>query len=496
MEAVAGSGMRSGELWRHVVPYRGLEPMEEKDSDYFFGRGRETIEAIETLASAPNGICLLIGNSGVGKTSVAHAGVLAALKRQAWPDASIENQKWPDALKDSRHWCFLSFKPGAEPIKALADSFLNTWQFDATDPRRAEQLHGWLNLLLEGRAAISDLIDATARRQAEVGLREPGIFFVLVDQAEELYVRAQEQQRHRFSQLLAAATRDARIRILMTLRSDFFGQLQADESLFAVHRVVHVPPLREAELHEVVSRPAALLGARFETEDVVHAITQRAAEDSARDAGTLPLLSYLLMDTWMEMIRRGDGILRLPTKSFDIGSILAGRANEFLSAHPASERDVRRIFTLKLATAREDGEPVRRRAPRSEFTDQEWRLVSELSDHPYRLLVIATSDHDETYAEVAHEAIFRRWDKLREWIAGELQFLAWRGEIEVARRRWQAAPEPAKSEGLLMGLALAEARKWLLERAHDLSAIDRDFIERSIKETDRRTQGWVRRWFS
>ena len=25
----------------------------------------------------------------------------------------------------------------------------------------------------------------------------------------------------------------------------------------------------------------------------------------------------------------------------------------------------------------------------------------------------------ETYAEVAHEAIFRRWDKLREWIAAE-----------------------------------------------------------------------------
>ena len=53
---------------------------------------------------------------------------------------------------------------------------------------------------------------------------------------------------------------------------------------------------------------------------------------------------------------------------------------------------LRRIFTLKLATVREDGEPTRRRALRSEFSDEEWRLVSELADHPNRLLVTATPE--------------------------------------------------------------------------------------------------------
>ena len=38
---------RPGELWRYTSPYRGLEAMEEKDSDYFFGRTRETVEALE-----------------------------------------------------------------------------------------------------------------------------------------------------------------------------------------------------------------------------------------------------------------------------------------------------------------------------------------------------------------------------------------------------------------------------------------------------------------
>ena len=45
------------------------------------------------------------------------------------------------------------------------------------------------------------------------------------------------------------------------------------------------------------------------------------------------------------------------------------------------------MFTLKLATMREDGEPTRRRALRAEFSDEEWRLVTELADHPNRPLV-------------------------------------------------------------------------------------------------------------
>ena len=109
-----------------------------------------------------------------------------------------------------------------------------------------------------------------------------------------------------------------------------------------------------------------------------------------------------------------------------------------------AEEALRRILTLKLATVREDGEPTRRRAFRSEFSEEEWRLVSDLADHPNRLLVTATAETGETYAEVAHEAIFRRWDKLREWIAAEREFLAWRSGLEARRGRWQATPDASK----------------------------------------------------
>ena len=107
--------------------------------------------------------------------------------------------------------------------------------------------------------------------------------------------------------------------------------MQNDERLFAVYHRIEVPPLREPQLQEVVSRPANLLGARFETaqppyEHLIERrlanetwdgtstlpllIARRAAESSVKGAGALPLLSYLLEDFMfqMELLRRNIGV--------------------------------------------------------------------------------------------------------------------------------------------------------------------------------------------
>ena len=384
--------------------------MEEKDSDYFFGREEKTVEVIESLAAASRQLVILLGNSGVGKSSVAQAGMLAALKRQAWPEHADAASEWPDAFRESRRWCFLTLKPGAEPVRALVEPFLWTWQFDAVDPRRAELLSSWVSKLIDGKVTLRDLLDATeARYRDALHQPKPPAFLLYIDQGEELYVRAEEGQRRRFSEVIAQGVADPRLYTLMSMRTDFLGELQKDEPLYKVRRQIDVPPLREPELRQVVSRPAELLSAGFETAELPDIITRRAAEDSVKDVGALPLLSYTLDDMWKQMVKHDDGVLRLPAQSFELGGVLVNRADAFLAAHPKAGHQLRRIFTLNLATVREGEEPTRRRAPRSEFSDEEWRLVSELADHPNRLLVTATPEDGETYAEVAHETIFRRW---------------------------------------------------------------------------------------
>jgi len=487
MDAAAGGGaLPPGELWRHTAPYRGLNAMTESDADFFFGRARETAEVIGALADTPDKLPVLLGNSGVGKSSLAQAGAIAALVQQAWPETAETPGMWPPAFNASRRWCFLKLKPGIEPVRALVEPFLWTWQFDAVDPGRAELQSSWVCKLLEGKVTLRDLLDATqARYRNELHQPEPPAFLIYIDQGEELYARSEERERRLFSEMLVHGLGDPRLRAMISMRADFFGDLQKDEPLYMAHRQINVPPLREAQLHEVASRPAALLSARFDPEELAAALAGRTAQESAKDAGALPLLSYLLDDMWTGMVKRGDGKLRLPKAAVEIGAVLVDRADAFLAAHPNSEDQLRRIFTLRLATVRKGEEPTRRRAARSEFTDEEWRLVSELADHPNRLLVTATPEAGESYAEVAHETVFRRWEKLREWIEAEREFLAWRTGLESARRAWQDTPDSAKRDALLMGAALTKAQSRLEERRDNLSDVDRDFIDQSIQRERR-----------
>lgn len=493
MDAAAGGGAPTGQLWRHTAPYRGLAAMTEADADFFFGRTRETVEVITALATAPEKLPVLLGNSGVGKSSLAQAGVLAAIMRQAWPEPADTYGPWPQAFGNSRGWCMLSLKPGTEPVRALVEPFFRTWQFGAADSERARLQSNWVKDLLDGAVTLRDLLDATEiRYRDELHQPQPVAFLLYVDQGEELYVRADPRQRQRFSKILAEGLADSRLRALMSLRADFFGELLQDEALHEVSRKIEVPPLREAQLREVVTRPAKLLSASFETDHLAADIAKRAAEDSTEDAGALPLLSYLLDDMWQRMIERGDGVLRLAAPSIELGRVLVQRADEYLARNPKAEDTLRDVLTLKLATVREDGEPTRRLASRSEFSDEEWRLVTDLANHPNRLLVTATPENGETYAEVAHEAIFRRWGKLREWIAAEREFLAWRSRLESARRAWQQTSDASKDDALLMGAALTQAQSWLAKHASQLPAIDREFIGSSLARS-RRAQARARR---
>ena len=203
MDAAVGGGAPPGELWRHTAPYRGLAAMEEKDSDYFFGREDKTVEVIKALEAYPDKLPVLLGNSGVGKSSLAQAGVLAAFMRQGWPETAKDAGAWPRAFNDSRTWCVLTLKPGTEPVRAFVEPFIRTWQFDAVDPARAKLQTSWVDNLNAGAVTLRDLLDATELRYLdELHQPKPPAFLLYIDQGEELYVRAEPRQRQRFSQIL------------------------------------------------------------------------------------------------------------------------------------------------------------------------------------------------------------------------------------------------------------------------------------------------------
>ena len=196
-----------------------------------------------------------------------------------------------------------------------------------------------------------------------------------------------------------------------------------------------------------------------------------------------------MAELWREMEQRGDGILSWSQRTdlVDVGRPLSARADRYLAERPRDMEAVRALFTLRLAHVPVLGEPVRRRALRSECAEEQWRIVETLSDHDWRLLTVSedVATHEPT-VEVAHEQLLRSWTTLRDWLAESRDFFAWMGALEQARLGWLAADKT--EDALLMGVHLRRAQYWRNERGRELRPDDRSFIEVSEHREARAAQ--------
>jgi len=80
--------------------------------------------------------------------------------------------------------------------------------------------------------------------------------------------------------------------------------------------------------------------------------------------------------------------------------------------------------------------------------------------------------------EVAHEALIRRWERLRGWINEDIEFILWRQRIETLVEQWEQHERDAGC--LLRGSPLSEAERWLGARPEDLTTATNQFIQESI----------------
>ena len=346
------------------------------------------------MVSTPGRLIALVGNSGVGKSSLVLAGVIGTLRRQRWPDRQLA---WPATLKDSRAWAYFAIKPGEDPIGKLMSEWAALWFPDSTDPKRVDRRNEWAERLRQGKAQLADLIEATdAHFRNELSLTPPPRTFLYIDQGEELYARTPPAERKRFSEIIADGLGAApqRLIVMTSQRADYYGALQANATLFNIAARIDVPPLNSDKLTLVLREPARVLEVGFERDDLVSDLVN-SAEDQP---GALPLLADLLTDLWERMRTRGDGVLRVSDhrEIIQIGAALSKRANQTCAG--AGESGGRETAVhLASHSCAAPGEPVRARWEPDETRkdgqeDAEWALVQLLAAPEWRLLVTGEKD--------------------------------------------------------------------------------------------------------
>ena len=411
---------------RRDNPYRGLAAFGADDRALFFGRGADVGAIVDRLRSEQ--AVIVVGDSGVGKSSLVRAGVLPAIVA--------------GGLGGEREWRAVMLRPGADPLAAA-------------------------------RVALGvddgDLAALSAALAPAVG---HGLALFL-DQAEELITLAPRADAAALAErLVAALARDPGLRVIASVRGDFVARLAEVPGLGAlVTRGLHlVGPLDDDGRREAIAGPAATAGVTFEPA----AIDALVADSAGR--GGLPLLQFALTLLWQRRDLAAACITAADVAAIGgVGGALARHADGVIAALAPSGRTAARHLLTALVSA--DGTTAVRDA--ADLTlDEPGRRAALDALVAGRLVVARDGGDGATYA-LAHDALIVHWATLAGWLADDVGLRAQRQRLLAAAAEWERLGRGR--DGLLTGRPLVEAAA-----LDDLGARERALVTASRRAHRRR----------
>jgi eukaryotic-like serine/threonine-protein kinase len=388
-------------------PYRGLLAFDARHSAAFFGRGAEVRALLDRLRT--EAFVLVTGDSGVGKSSLCRAGVLAELARSG--------------LGEGASWSVLVIVPDKRPLAALARAFaplLDTLE--------------------------DELVEALRREPAELGRRlrqrtSGAAVLILVDQLEALLTLPDAEEGRLAAAVLGGLTvRSPSMRLLATARSDFLTRLTSlpDLGPEIARSLFLLPAMSDDDVRAAIVGPALAAGFRFEHDATV----QELVATTRTALGGLPLLQFTLAALW-ERRDHERGLLTAAALEA-IGGVtgaLARHADSVIAALLPAERRAARHVLLELVTV--EGTRARCSLEALEGLEGEGTDVRAALDAMVRgRLVVALPAEDGRAAfELAHEALLNGWDTLRGWLSHDAELLALRRRLARAAAEWRRLGE-------------------------------------------------------
>jgi formylglycine-generating enzyme required for sulfatase activity len=463
-------GPASSIAYQGECPYRGLQSFDVPDSRLFFGREALKSRLVARLCPTEGPrqrlrFLGILGPSGSGKSSLARAGLVAAIQN--------------GAIEGSGEWPTLIFRPGCDPIESLAVGLSGIYE-PLSDPSRLQEfirnvrsdertLHVTVRLVLRNKAPDCRVL-------------------VLVDQFEEVFTLCHDEASRKVlvdNLVFACGVVGGQSVVCVVMRTDFYGKCAVHSSLANAlsSNQILVDAMSAVEMRSAIEEPAQLTGYRFEP-----GLVDVLLEDALREPSALPLLQHALLELWEH--RRGNLLTHASYK--EIGGLegaLERRAEKIFTALDKSEQAYAKRILLRLIQPGQGTEATKRRAPLTELastlsgSSMLDSVISRLTAPDARLLTTQASDvlESEPTVELSHEALIKGWKRLREWIEEDRQNLITQRRLTEATNEWLAAEK--NDAYLYRGPLLSTAAQWAELHAEELSPQERGFLEESRDES-------------
>ncbi|MDB9429041.1 AAA family ATPase, partial [Microcystis aeruginosa CS-555/01A07] len=438
-------------------PYLGLRKFEVDDKDRFFGRDNWIVELTDYLKQ--KNVLLLLGASGSGKSSLVQAGLIPKLKDDFGANKLVN----------------LTFVPDVNPFESFYCLLANRYK--------------------QYQAKLAQAVkEETLIKVVERLKNNSDLWFIFIDQFEELFTRTPKTERDIFikSLIKLIENNDSLVKIVMTMRADFLDKLSPYPSLGKIHDQYSkmLTDMDESQLRLAIAEPSARNGVIFE-----QGLINQIIADFYEQAGSLPLLQYTLDLLW-EKDHIQERVLNIKIYQ-DIGGVtgaLEKQADKIYSQFNEQQRKAAEEIFLELISL-EGEKAVSRRADKSSFEQEEMQreVLYQLIDN--RLLVSKGEDGKAT-VEVAHEALLRSWKVLQDLIREKEEIIVLRSRLYADAKQWdelQKQDAVKASSELWGGSKLAKIVEFQKNNSlPNLDPVAIEFIKASISQAERQKNEKIR----
>ena len=405
--------MTSGfQLDESFSPFPGLRSFTPEESEYFFGRDRESEEIFLKLLR--NRFVAITGASGSGKSSIVLSGLIPRIK----------------SLSDSGNakWRTITVRPGSDPVRNLAAALAGNGFSGDPESEPAKEI---LRLLKEEPDGIGDAI-----RNARA--RFSGKTLLFIDQFEELFREGsfkslpdRDREVTRFINLLtnSVSHNNPDIYLVVAIRSDLItecSQYRGFTNLINGSSYM-VSRMNNESLREAIVGPVKTIGAEIDPDLVELLVSEVSGPDYQ-----LPILQHALMRTWLRWKE-----LHEPDRPIDFSDYFAiGTIRDSISRHADElyeKLDARgkliceRLFK-NITGPGPDNKGIRLPLSIKDLKsaiqcgyDELIQVVEEFRNPAISVLTphYSVPLADNSVVDLSHESIILLWTRLRQWVAGE-----------------------------------------------------------------------------